>query len=91
MASVTVQSLIAVARLLCPWQPDVPPPTILLDDGAFELVFELIGADHIEAKEARGVLRRKPSPHIFLRARTATDQILCHEWRHFVDPTWRHD
>lgn len=80
-------ALIALALELCPWQPATVPPLILLNSPHYEIVAGDYGLDPAPP----AFLDRNLANVIFMRVSTANERILCHEWRHIVEPDWHHE
>lgn len=83
-----LEALILLARAFCPWQPDPPPPTMVLPDVAYEEVERRHG---LEGTMGLTVWRQHGAavlvPRVYLRER-ADERVLCHEWGHAVDGRW---
>lgn len=81
---VTIQSLIAVALNLCPWVPEEMPHMEILPPLAYEEKARKYGA-----LNTVGMMLRWPDrAEVYLKQGYATDRLLCHEWRHIVEPEW---
>lgn len=86
----TLEVLIILARLYCPWQPDPLPPTVILPNAVYEEVEERYGFDGslgLTTWREDPVTGRPVAPLIYLREGSG-DRVLCHEWGHAVDGHW---
>jgi hypothetical protein len=86
--NITAESLVLVARLLCPWQPEYTPPLTILTSVQYEAAATKYGAS---VSGRSFVMPHHLASPIFMRLETANDRILCHEWRHIVEPAWNHE
>ena len=85
-----LEALIILARAFCPWQPDPPPPTVVLPDAAYEELEERYGFDG-----TLGLTRiwyrsdpAKPVRALVWLREGADERVLCHEWGHAVEGNW---
>ena len=87
----TLQALIILARVFCPWQPDPLPYTMILPDATYEMVERRWGLSDTVGLTVwsyrAGEINKPIHARVYLR-QGADERDLCHEWRHAVEGHW---